>query len=63
MCVYILTISRSSLSMKMIGSKSRSNEENVRFYPSSNFYMLVFHQSLHKISMSSEGQGHSISII
>ena len=49
---YILTPSRSSLSIKVIGSRSRSNVFLIIFYQNCQFYVFLFHSYMIKF------QGH-----
>ena len=55
---YINTISRSSLSIKVIGSRSRSYEKNDNF---TYFNMLILHiclQVTNEIKVTNQGEGH-----
>ena len=55
---YIITISRSSLSIKVIGSRSRSYEKNDNF---TYFNMLILHiclQVINEVKVTNQGEGH-----
>ena len=52
-CIYILTISRSSLSIKVIGSRSRSYEKNYSF---TYFNWLI--KVINKVKVTHQGEGH-----
>ena len=57
-CRYILTISRSSLSIKVIGPRSRSYEKNDSF---TYFNLLIFcmwPKVINKVKVTHQGQGH-----
>ena len=60
-CRYILTISRSSLSIKVIGSRSRSHEKLAYFYKTVTSVCFYFNKTFLKRSRSSEVQGYLVS--
>ena len=55
---YILTISRSSLSIKVIGSRSRSCAKN-DYSLISTCYSLLCLQTINKVNVIHQGQGHT----
>ena len=65
-CRYILTITRSSLSTKVIGSSSRSYEKNIYLLPNSmsnftyfnTFILCVWLQAINKVKFIHQSEGH-----
>ena len=57
-CRYILTISRSSLSIKVIGSRSRSYEKNDSFTYFNLLILCMWLQDINKVKVTHQGQGH-----
>ena len=57
-CRYILTISRSSLSIKVIGSRSRSYEKNDSFTYFNFLILCMWLQDTNKVKITHQGQGH-----
>ena len=57
-CRYILTISRSSLSIKVIGSRSRSYEKNDSFTYFNLLILCMWLQVINKVKVSHQGEGH-----
>ena len=57
-CRYILTISRSSLSMKVVGSRSRSYEKNGSFAYFNLLNICMWQQVINKVKVKYQGQGH-----
>ena len=55
-CRYILTISRSSLSIKVIGSRSYEKNDSFTYF---NFLILcMWLQVINKVKVTHQGQGH-----
>ena len=57
-CRDILTISRSSLSIKVIGSRSRSYEKNDNFTYFNMFILYIWLQVINEVKVINLGQGH-----
>ena len=57
-CRYILTISRSSLRMKVIGSSSRSYEKNGSFAYFNLLNLCMWLQVINKVKAKHQGQAH-----
>ena len=57
-CRYILTISRSSLSIKVIGSRLRSYEKNGSFAYFNLLNLCMWLQVINKVKVKHQGQGH-----
>ena len=57
-CRYILTISRSSLSIKVIGSRSRSYEKNDSFTYFNFLILCMWLQVINKVKVTHQGEGH-----
>ena len=57
-CRYILTISRSSLNIKVIGSRSRSYEKNDSFTYFSFLILCMWLQVINKVKVTHQGEGH-----
>ena len=57
-CRYILTISRSSLSIKAIGSRSRSYEKNDHFTYFNLLVLCMWLQVINKVKVTHQGEGH-----
>ena len=57
-CRYILTISRSSLSVKVIRSRSRSYEKNDTFTYFNLLILCMWLQVINKVRVTHQGQGH-----
>ena len=57
-CRYILTISRSSLSIKVIGSRSRSYEKNDSFTYFNFLILCMWLQVFNKVKVTHQGEGH-----
>ena len=57
-CRYILTISRSSLSVKFIGSRSRSYEKNDNFTYFNLLVLCMWLQVINKVKVTHQGEGH-----
>ena len=57
-CRYILTISRSSLSIKVIGSRSRSYKKNDDFTYFNFLILYMWLQVINKVKITHQGQGH-----
>ena len=57
-CRYILTISRSSLSIKVTGSRSRSYEKNDCFTYFNLLNLCMWLQVINKVKVKHQGQGH-----
>ena len=57
-CRYILTISRSSLSIKVIGSRSRSYKKNDNFTYFNLLILYMWLQVINKVKITHQGQGH-----
>ena len=57
-CRYILTISRSSLSIKVIGSRSRSYEKNDNFTYFNMWIICIWLQVTNEIKVTHQGEGH-----
>ena len=55
---YILTISRSSLSIKVIGSRSRSYEKNDNFTYLNLLILCMWLQVINKVKVTHQGDGH-----
>ena len=55
---YILTISRSSLSIKVIGSRSRSYEKNDSFTYFNMLILCMWPKIINKVKVTHQGQGH-----
>ena len=55
-CRYILTISRSSLSIKVIGSRSYKKNDNFTYFNLLILYMWL--QVINKVKITHQGQGH-----
>ena len=55
---YILTISRSSLSIKVIGSRSRSYEKNDSFTYFNFLILCISLQVINKVKVTHQGEGH-----
>ena len=56
-CRYILTISRSSLSIKVIGSRSRSYEKNDSFTYFNFLILCMWLQVINKVKVTHQGEG------
>ena len=57
-CRYNLTISRSSLSIKVIGSRSRSYEKNEHFTYFNLLILCMWLQVINKGKVTHQGEGH-----
>ena len=58
-CRYILTISRSSLSIKVIGSMSKSYEKKMIVLLNFNLLILcIWPKVINKVKVTHQGQGH-----
>ena len=57
-CWYILTISRSGLSIKVIGSRSRSYEKNDNFTYFNMLIPCIWLQVINKVKVTHQGEGH-----
>ena len=57
-CRYTLTISRSSLSIKVIGLRSRSYEKNDSFTYFSFLILCMWLQVINKVKLTHQGEGH-----
>ena len=57
-CRYILTISRSSLSIKVIRSRSRSYEKNNIFTYFNLLILCIWPKVINKVKVTHQGQGH-----
>ena len=57
-CRYILTISRSSLSIKVIGSRSKSYEKNGSFTYFNLLNLCMWLQLINKVKIKHQGQDH-----
>ena len=57
-CRYILTISRSSLSIKVIGSRSRSYKKNDDFTYFNFLILYMWLQVINKVKITHQGEGH-----
>ena len=55
---YILTISRSSLSIKVIGSRSRSCAKKWLFTYFNLLFLCMYLQAINKVKVTCQGQGH-----
>ena len=57
-CRYILTISRSSLSIKVIGWRSKSYEKNNNFTYFNMWIICIWLQVINEIKVTHQGEGH-----
>ena len=57
-CGYIFTISRSGLSIKVIGSRLRSYEENTNFTYFNMSILCIWLQAINDIKVTHQGEGH-----
>ena len=57
--MYILTISRSSLSIKVIGSMSRSCAKKLLFAYFNLLFLCMWLQVINKVKVTYQGQGHT----
>ena len=57
-CRYIFTISRSSLSVKVIGSRSRSYEKNDNFTYFKMLILYIWLQVINEIKITHQGEGY-----
>ena len=57
-CRYILTIFRSSLSIKVIGSRSRSYEKNDNFTNYNMWIICIWLQVINEVKFMHHGEGH-----
>ena len=57
-CRYILTISRSCLSIKVSGSRSRSYEKNDSFTYFNFLILCMWLQVINKVKVTHQGEGH-----
>ena len=57
-CRYIFTISRLHLSIKVIGSRSRSYEKNDNFTYFNMVILCIWLQVINKIKVTHQGEGH-----
>ena len=57
-CTYILTISRSSLSIKVFGSRSRSYEKNDNFTYFNMSILCIWLQVINEVKVTHQGEGH-----
>ena len=57
-CKYILTISRSSLSIKVIGSRSRSYKKSDSFTYFNFLILCMWLQVINKVKVTHQGEGH-----
>ena len=57
-CRYILTISRSSLRIKVMGSRSRSYEKNDNFTYFNILISCILLQVINKVKFTHQGEGH-----
>ena len=57
-CRYIFTISRSSLSIKVIGSRSRSYEKNDNFTYFNMIILYIWLQVINEVKVTNQGEGH-----
>ena len=57
-CKYIFTISRSSLSIKVIGSRSRSYEKNDNFTYFNMLILCIWLQVINEVKVTHQGEGH-----
>ena len=57
-CRYIFTISRSSLSIKVMGSRSRSYEKNDNFTYFNMLILCIWLQVLNEVKVTHQGEGH-----
>ena len=57
-CRYIFTISRSSLSIKVIGSRSRSYEKNANFTYFNMLILCMWLQVINTVKFMHQGEGH-----
>ena len=55
---YIFTISRSSMSIKVIGSRPRSYEKNDNFTYFNMFILCIWLQVINKVKVTHQGEGH-----
>ena len=57
-CRYIFTISRSCLSIRVIGSKSMSYEKNDNFTYFNMLILFIWSQVINEVKVTHQGQGH-----
>ena len=57
-CRYIITISRSSLSIKVIGSRSRLYEKNDYFTYFNMLILYIWLQVINEVKITNQGEGH-----
>ena len=57
-CRYIFIISKSSLSIKVIGSRSRSYEKNDNFTCFNMFILCIWLQAINKVKVTHQCEGH-----
>ena len=57
-CRSILTISRSSLRIRIIGSRSRSYDKNPNFTYFNTLFFCMWLQSINKVKVTHQGKGH-----
>ena len=57
-CRYVFTISRSSLSIKVIGSRSRSYEKNDNFTYFNMFILCIWLQVINMVKVTHQGECH-----
>ena len=57
-CRYVFTISWSSLSIKVIGSRSRSYEKNGNFIYFNMLILCIWLQVITKVKITHQGEGH-----
>ena len=55
---YIFTISRSNLSIKVIGARSRSYEKNDNFTYFNMIILYIWLQVINKVKVTNQGEGH-----
>ena len=57
-CTYIFTISRSSLIIKVIGSRSRSYERNDNFTYFNMLILYIWLQVINEVKVTNQSEGH-----
>ena len=57
-CRYIFTICRSTLSIKVIGSRSKSYEKNDKFTYLNMLILCIWPQVIHKVKVTNQGKGY-----
>ena len=56
-CRYIFTISRSSLSIKVIGSRSYEKNDNFTYF--NMFILCIWLEVINKVKVTHQGEGHT----